>query len=148
MKIIRLLLFLYIYVIHTNNNTKIRMFETIEKRFFAFLIGCIGTRLLLVFIAKYIDISLLPYLGYLSILPAVGFMYIYLTGSRKTGPEVSGEKIWWNNIRPIHSLLYFMFAYSAIMKKSYSWIFLLIDVVFGLVMFSLNHYRFIFLLRA
>jgi len=119
------------------------MFETIEKRFVAFLFGCIGTRLLLVFIAKNINNSLLPYLGYLSILPATGFLFIYLTGSRKTGPEVSGEKIWWNNIRPIHSLLYFMFAYSAIMKKNYSWIFLLIDVLFGLLMFSLNHYQFI-----
>jgi hypothetical protein len=126
------------------------MFETMEKRFIAFLIGCIGSRLLLVLIAKNIDNGLLPHLGYLSILPAIGFMYIYLTGSRKTGLEVSGEKIWWNNVRPIHSLLYFMFAYSAIMKKSYSWIFLLIDVVFGLVMFSRNHYRFIssYFLRA
>ena len=142
-------MFLYIYVIHTNNNNNI-MFETMEKRFIAFLIGCIGSRLLLVLIAKNIDNGLLPHLGYLSILPAIGFMYIYLTGSRKTGLEVSGEKIWWNNVRPIHSLLYFMFAYSAIMKKSYSWIFLLIDVVFGLVMVSRNHYRFIssYFLRA
>lgn len=121
-----------------------------EKRFVAFLIGCIGTRLLIAFVAKNIDNSLLPYLGYLSLLPASGFMYIYLTGSRKTGLEVSGEKIWWNNLRPIHSLLYFMFAYSAIMKKSYAWLFLLIDVIFGLVMFLAHHYRFIssYLLRA
>ena len=125
-----------------------KMFDTpIEKRIIAFLLGCIGARLALVLIAKNIDNELLPYLGYLSILPAFGFMYIYLTGSRKTGPEVFGEKIWWNNLRPIHSILYFMFAYSAIMKKRYSWIFLLIDVVFGLVMFSLNHYK-TFFLRA
>lgn len=119
------------------------MFETLEKRFVAFLIGCIGSRLLLVLIAKNIDIGLLPYLGYLSMLPASGFMFLYLSGSRKTGVEVSGGKIWWNNLRPIHSILYFAFAYSAIMKKTYSWMFLLIDVLFGLVMFSLNHYSFI-----
>ena len=116
---------------------------TIQKRFILFLVGCIGVRTLFVLIAKNIDNGLLPYLGYLAILPAVAFMYIYLTDSRKTGPEVFGEKIWWNHLRPIHSLLYFAFAYSAIMKKSYSWIFLLIDVVFGLVMFLSNHYPYI-----
>jgi hypothetical protein len=119
------------------------MFDTIEKRFILFLIGCIGLRTLFVLIAKNIDNDMLPYLGYLAILPALGFMYIYLTDSRKTGQEVFGEKIWWNHLRPIHSLLYFAFAYSAIMKKSYSWIFLLIDVVFGLVMFLSNHYPYI-----
>lgn len=119
------------------------MFDTIEKRFILFLIGCIGLRTLFVLIAKNIDNDMLPYLGFLAILPAIGFMYIYLTDSRKTGQEVFGEKIWWNHLRPIHSLLYFAFAYSAIMKKSYSWIFLLIDVVFGLVMFLSNHYLYI-----
>lgn len=119
------------------------MFDTIEKRFILFLIGCIGLRTLFVLIAKNIDNDMLPYLGFLAILPAIGFMYIYLTDSRKTGQEVFGEKIWWNHLRPIHSLLYFAFAYSSIMKKSYSWIFLLIDVVFGLVMFLSNHYLYI-----
>ena len=119
------------------------MLQTIEKRFILFLVGCIGIRTLFVIIAKNIDNKLLPYLGYLAIIPAASFMYIYLTGSRKTGPEVFGEKIWWNHLRPIHSLLYFSFAYSAIMKKTYSWIFLLIDVILGLVMFLSNHYPYI-----
>ena len=118
-------------------------FDTIKKRFILFLIGCIGLRTLFFLIAKNIDNDMLPYLGFLAILPAIGFMYIYLTDSRKTGQEVFGQKIWWNHLRPIHSLLYFAFAYSSIMKKSYSWIFLLIDVVFGLVMFLLNHYPYI-----
>jgi hypothetical protein len=119
------------------------MLDTIEKRMILFLVGCIGVRSLFVLIAKNIDNNLLPYLGYLAILPAIGFLYIYLTGSRKTGPEVFGDKIWWNHLRPIHSFLYFAFAYSAIMKRSYSWIFLLIDVVFGLIMFLLKHYQYI-----
>ena len=25
---------------------------------------------------------------------------------RKTGLEVFGDKIWWNNLRPIHGILY------------------------------------------
>ena len=47
------------------------------------------------------------YLGYLALLPATEFIYIYLTGSMKTGAESFGEKIWWNNLRPIHSILFF-----------------------------------------
>jgi hypothetical protein len=59
-----------------------------------FLIDCIGNRSLFVIIAKYINTKYLKYLGYIALLPAIGFIYIYLTGSRKTGPEVFGEKIW------------------------------------------------------
>ena len=112
----------------------------LQQRFLMFLIGCIGTRSLFVIIAKYINTKYLKYLGYLALLPAIGFMYIYLTGARKTGAEVFGEKIWWNNLRPIHSILYFLFAYNAIMGNKQSWIYLLVDVVFGLISFLVHHY--------
>lgn len=64
----------------------------ILKRFLLFLIGCIGTRLMFVVVAKKINRKYLPYLGYIALAPAVGFMYIYLTKSRTTGPEVFGEE--------------------------------------------------------
>jgi hypothetical protein len=114
--------------------------NTLQKRFLLFLIGCIGTRSLFVYIAKTIDIKYLPILGYIALLPAVGFSYIYLSGSRKTGAEVFGDKIWWNNLRPMHALLYALFAYNAINKNPISWIFLLIDVIFGLVSFLIHHH--------
>ena len=112
----------------------------LQKRFLIFLIGCIGVRSLFVIIAKYINADYLKYLGYIALLPAIGFMYIYLTGSRKTGAEVFGEKIWWNDLRPIHSILYFLFAYNAIIGNKQSWIYLLVDVLFGLTSFSIHHY--------
>jgi len=112
----------------------------LQQRFLMFLIGCIGTRSLFVIIAKYIDLQYLKYLGYLALLPAIGFMYIYLTGSRKTGAEVFGEEIWWNNLRPIHSILYFLFAYNAITGNNQSWIFLLVDVLIGLLSFLIHHH--------
>jgi hypothetical protein len=112
----------------------------LQKRFLMFLIGCIGIRSLFVIIAKYINVKYLKYLGYIALLPAIGFIYIYLTGSRKTGPEVFGEKIWWNNLRPIHSILYFLFAYNAIIGNKHSWIYLLIDVLIGLISFLVYHY--------
>jgi hypothetical protein len=114
--------------------------NAIHKRFLLFLIGCIGTRALLVYIAKSINVEHLKYMGYLLLLPAIGFMYIYLTGARQTGPEVFGGKIWWNDLRPIHSLLYFTFAYNAITGNKNAWVYLLIDVTFGLLSFITHHF--------
>lgn len=114
--------------------------NSIQKRFLLFLIGCIGTRTLFVLLAKYIDIKYLPFLGYIALLPAFGFIYIFLTGSRKTGLETGGDKIWWNFLRPLHSLLYFLFAYYAINKnQSVAWKFLALDVSIGLFSFVLYH---------
>lgn len=112
----------------------------LQKRILMFLIGCIGVRFLLVIIAKYINAKYLKYLGYLALIPATGFIYIYLTGSRKTGAETFGEKIWWNNLRPVHSILYFLFAYNAIIGFKQSWIYLLVDVLIGLISFLIHHY--------
>jgi len=111
----------------------------IQKRFLLFLGGCIVIRTLFVIIAKYINIKYLPYLGYLALIPAIGLLYIFFTKSRQTGPEVFGAKIWWNNLRPIHASLYILFSISAIQQKTYSWIFLLIDVILGLSAFLFYH---------
>jgi len=115
--------------------------NTIQKRFLLFLFGCIPTRLFFVFVAKNISANLLPYLGYLALLPAIGFAYIFATNSRNTGVEVFGDKIWWNNLRPIHSFLYFMFALNAINKNISAWIYLLVDVILGLISFLVFHYN-------
>ena len=111
----------------------------LQKTLLIFLIGCIGVRSLLVVIAKYINKKYLKYLGYLALLPAIGFMYIYLTGIRNTGLGAFGEKIWWNNLRPVHSILYFLFAYNAIIGNNQSWIYLLADVIIGLISFLIHH---------
>jgi hypothetical protein len=112
----------------------------LHKRYLLFLIGCMGTRFGLVYIAKNIDVEYLPLLGYLALLPAIGFTYIFLTNSRQTGAEVFGDKIWWNNLRPIHAILYGLFAWYAINKNNNSWVFLLFDVIIGLVSFLSHHF--------
>ena len=114
--------------------------NTIQKRFLLFLFGCIGTRSLLVYIAKNLSKQYLFYLGWLTLIPATGFMYIFLTGTRQTGAEVFGDKIWWNDLRPLHSLLYFVFSYNAIMGNMNAWIYLLVDVIIGLISFLSYHY--------
>ena len=114
--------------------------NTIQKRFLAFLLLCIPVRLGFVVIAKKVDKKYLPYLGYLAILPAIGFAYIYISGKRKTGGETFGQKIWWNNLRPLHSTLYFIFAYLALKKNNNAYIPLLLDVIIGLISFIIHHY--------
>ena len=114
--------------------------NSIQIRFILFLFGCIGMRLFFVIIAKNVSIKYLQYLGYLALVMPIAFMYIYLTGSRQTGPEVLGDKIWWNNLRPLHALIYGLFAYNAIKGNPNSWIFLFLDVLIGLISFLTYHY--------
>lgn len=106
--------------------------NNLQKRRLLFLGLCIPTRLAMAYVAKTISPTYLPILGYVSLIPAIGFAYIFITGSRKVGLETFGEKIWWNNARPIHSLFYFAFAYCAIRQHKNAWQFLLYDVLFGL----------------
>ena len=113
---------------------------TLQKRMILFLVGCIGVRSYLVYLAKTVKPNNLKLMGYLALLPAIGFTYIYLTGSRKTGPEVFGDKIWWNDLRPIHAMMYFIFAYLAIQGKEYAWKILLADVLLGLTAFLVHHF--------
>ena len=118
----------------------------IQKRMFLFLVGCMGTRLALVWIV-YKYTWLLPYMGVLAIGPAIGFMVIYFGGLRKTGPEVFGKTIWWDHLRPVHGLLYGLFAYLAIMSMrvqnktfaNHAWKVLLVDVIIGFVAFTMHH---------
>ena len=115
--------------------------NTIQRRFVLFLFGCIFVRIIITILAKQIDPSYLPYMGFIALFPAFGFLFIFLTGSRKTGLEVGGDKIWWDCLRPLHSLLYFLFAYNAFYKNPNSWQFLALDVSIGFISFLLHHYK-------
>jgi hypothetical protein len=112
--------------------------NTETKRILLFLFGCMGTRLGLVWIA-YRYPQLLAPLGFLALIPAIGFMYIYANGLRKTGPEVFGERIWWNDLRPVHSVLWALFAYMALNNMKDAWKVLLLDVSIGFVAFVHHH---------
>jgi hypothetical protein len=113
----------------------------LHRRFLLFIIGCIGTRILLAYIAKNIPLQYLPIMGYAALIPAFGFSYIFLTGSRDRGFEVDNERIWWNSLRPIHALIYFAFSYNAIILKSpTAWMYLAFDVILGIAAFLVHHF--------
>lgn len=117
--------------------------KDIQKRFLLFLIGCIGVRLSLVYVAKnYKDQKVVKnILLIFTLLVSVGFFFIYFTGIRKKGTETFGSDIWWNNLRPLHGFLYLLFAILLYQNKSYAWIVLLADVIIGLSAFLMFHYN-------
>ena len=112
----------------------------IQKRFLLFLGGCIPVRITIAVIAMVVPLFLLRYLGFIALLPAFGFIYLFLTGGRKTGIETQGAPIWWGELRFIHGLFYLAFSVYAINKNRHAYLFLIADVVFGLLMFLWHHY--------
>lgn len=100
------------------------------KRTLLFLLLCIPLRVYFVYFAKYHQ-EYVEYTSPIALIIAIGFFYIYMFNLRKTGTETFGQPIWWNSLRPFHSLMYFTFAYFAIYHKDKAWIPLAIDVIIG-----------------
>ncbi len=124
-----------------------KMLTDIQKRMLLFLIGCMGTRFGLAFLAYAYRNSkrVMNVMGALALGPAIGFTVIYLGGYRKTGAEVFGDKIWWNMLRPVHAMLYFTFSFMALSAAQYrkhAWMVLLLDACIGLVGFLLYHFAY------
>jgi hypothetical protein len=110
------------------------------KRALLFLIGCIGSRSLLAYIAATISSAHLPYLAVLTMIPVLGWIYIMWTGSRKTGLETDGEPIWWNHMRPLHAVNYAAFSLFALAGNEKAFLFLVYDVIIGLFAWFRHHF--------
>ena len=89
------------------------------------------SRLLSVVFWEKCPLEHLRYMGYMALLPAMGFFLIYGMGWRKTGAEVFGYRIWWNELRPIHGALWLLFAVMAIQRWPHTWYILFADVALG-----------------
>ena len=114
--------------------------NNLQKRFYLFIFGCIGVRTLFTVAAAYASVSTLHILGILALIPVIGWLNIMLFGERDTGPEVFGGRIWWQNLRPIHTLLWAGFAYRAIRGITSAYRLLAIDTLIGLGAFLSHHY--------
>ena len=109
----------------------------LQKRFTLFLLGCIPVRFLFVYIAKNIPIIYLPVTAPITLIIGLGFFYTFFSG-KKTGSTFN-QIAWWNNLRPIHGLLYILYSYYAYKKNSDAYKILLFDVIFGLLSFFIYH---------
>ena len=113
--------------------------KNIHKRYLLFLLGCIPLRSYFAYHVKNSNKEHLKQIYLIGIILAIAWMVIYLTNTRTTGPEVFGDKIWWNNLRPVHSILYGSFSYMAYNQHKYSYIPIAIDTILGLCSFLYYH---------
>lgn len=107
------------------------------KRVLLFLFGCMAVRVGMAIVAKVVPIKYLPILGALAIIPAFRFIYIYLSGSNPRG-MIFKEKAWWNDLRPLHGVMYGLFAVMALAQYRHAWLVLLADAFIGAVAFILH----------
>lgn len=113
---------------------------SLHKRFLMFLLGCIPMRLAIVIISMQMSKDLLPFLSIFAMVIALGFWIIFLGGYRKSGIETQGAPIWWNWLRPVHGIIWFLVAYYAMtLNQDRVWRLLLADTCLGLVSFALYH---------
>lgn len=108
-----------------------------NKKIVLFVFGCLLVRLSFALISKNINKKMLPLLGKIAIIPAIWLLVLYLGDLRQRG--ALNQKVWWNNLRPLHSILYFTFAYLAMNKNDKAYILLLLDVLIGLIAFINNN---------
>jgi len=97
-----------------------------------FLLGCIPVRASLAWYAKKYPSNKL---GYVLLVIAIGFMYLYFNNLRLDAREASGGVTWWAPYRIIHGLLYLTAAIYMFKDPKQSWIPLTIDVILGFVLF-------------
>lgn len=125
-------IFIYVYYIYVY-----MYMDVLKKTLLLFLLVCVPLRVLFVVVAKMVSIKYLFYLGVLGLVPAFGFLFLHFyPGYRPEG--AFGQKKWWNRL--VHGLFYLAFAVSAMMGNRNAYLFLLIDVVYGLVGFVRYHF--------
>ena len=98
---------------------------------------CVIIRLLLV----YVTLRIQPtpsFVGIVSMIVSIGFLNSYLRYKESDLGLFKG-KVWWNNLRLVHSVLYFIFGLMTLYEIKYSYIILLIDILIGIIGFT-NRY--------
>jgi hypothetical protein len=105
---------------------------------YIFLFVCIGTRIAISMLAKYIDTNYLPYMAIFTTMISLGFLRGFLLNSPKVGRF--GNKVWWQNYRIIHSINFGIFSVLAFNKNPGAWIILFADAMLGLIFFIKKYF--------
>lgn len=106
-----------------------------KKRLAMFALGCMGARFGLAYLARNTErksqfaFPLSALLGAMGL----GFILIFTNDWRKSGLETEGMKIWWNDLRPLHGLIYLVSAFSVAKGENiYASNLLISDTLIGL----------------
>jgi hypothetical protein len=68
---------------------------------------------------------------------ALGLLYNYLYKKRKIG--AFNNIVWWDDLRPLHALLFISTSILLYIKNPYSYIIPFIDTIIGIIMYLFNH---------
>lgn len=104
-----------------------------------FYMGCIPARILFI---KY-AIANPQMAAMLALVPIIGWSSMLLGYyKRDTGLETFGEPIWWKALRPVHLLLYTLFAYNVFMQQNTATAhyYLVYDVIFGFIATTIHNF--------
>ena len=105
-----------------------------------FLCACIPLRLLLAWATTKVPDAYMPLLAMALAAISAGILYLYFSNTRLEAPEGGGHT-WWAPYRLIIGLLWLAAAVYAFQgRKDLVWIPLVIDVLFGLVVFGIRHW--------
>lgn len=93
---------------------------------------CIITKLLLVYGVKNTIYSKKRYIFMIIYtIFAIGLLYQYITKYRKKG--AFNQSIWWDFLRPIHSIIYLIVIYLIYNKNKLSYLLLLLDIIISII---------------
>lgn len=68
---------------------------------------------------------------------AIGLLYHYLNKKRKNG--AFDNIVWWDDLRPLHAVLFISTSILLYIKNPYSYILPFTDTIIGLIMYLLHH---------
>ena len=105
----------------------------------AFLFLCIPARLFLAFGSQIVPDNYLKLYAMLLLLIGLSFLYLFITNSRLYSPEAGG-KTWWSQFRILIGFFYISAAIYAFQgKRNLVWIPLVMDIIFGIIIFGIHH---------
>jgi hypothetical protein len=102
-------------------------------KFFRFILICVVLRFFIAMLALYLsEDAVKMYMSPITFIISIVFMILYIFNLRQVAPEAIGNTVWWSQLRIVHSIFYLLFAITSYHKSKNAWIFLLLDVIFGL----------------
>jgi hypothetical protein len=111
-----------------------------NKSIIAFLLLCIPARIAIAIAPNFINDKYIKLYGVLLLLMGLSFVYLFFTNSRLKAPEAGG-KTWWAKFRILIGVLHITAAiYALTNNKKLIWIPLAMDIIFGLIIFTIKHY--------
>jgi hypothetical protein len=106
-----------------------------------FLLACIPVRLLIAYAVQRTPEKYRLLVALALLVPAIGFLTIYFKGLRQNPGETFGcnnGQVWWNDLRPIHGLLYATAAVLVLKESPFAHYPLYLDVLIGITAFVLK----------